>query len=637
MKVITAPPDLHASVESLLPVVPGQEVRTLSDLPFALVRQHAKPILLRRCHGDGFKDYSTEAFFDAVRNLSLGLSNLGVRRGDRVALMSESRPEWVIADFACLTAGGITVPIYPTHSAAQVAYILADCGARVAIVSDSVQAAKIAEVRSRTPALEWVVVVDGPPAPATAPAGAVPMEEVIACGAARLRAEPSAQLAFEASVAIQRPDDLATIVYTSGTTGEPKGVMLTHANLLSNVIASRAMLEVLPEDNTLSLLPLSHVFERMVMYRYLYEGATVAFAENLTTVGRDLVKVRPTVMTGVPRVYEKVRATVLEKVEAGPPLKRKLFYWAMAVGREWADGLVADRVPPLWLRARHAVADHLVFAKIRAKTGGRLRLPISGSAPLSRSVAEFFLALGLRIIEGYGLTETSPVITVNPLHPIRLGTVGKAMPGIDVKIADDGEIVTRGPNVMLGYWNKPAETAAVMVDGWFHTGDIGYINGEGHLVITDRKKDLIVTSGGKNVAPQPIENLLKSDPLVAEAVLVGDNRNFISALIVPNFGRIESLTTAKGAPAAVSIPASTREELLRHPDVLGLYQDVVDRVNGNLSQFERIKRFALLPSEFAVEREELTPTMKVRRKVVETRWRDEIEELYAHRLPDKGV
>jgi long-chain acyl-CoA synthetase len=298
------------------------------------------------------------------------------------------------------------------------------------------------------------------------------------------------------------------------------------------------------------------------------------------------------------------------------------------VGREWVACIVGDRRPSRWLRARHAVADHLVFSKIRARTGGRLALPISGSAALSRSVAEFFLAIGLRIVEGYGLTETSPVITVNPLQPIRLGTVGKPMPGIEVRIAEDGEILTRGPNVMSGYWGKPAETAAVLVDGWFHTGDIGYLDAEGHLVITDRKKDLIVTSGGKNIAPQPIENLLRADPLVNEALLVGDNRNFISALIVPNFPRIEAYVPVS-APAGGARP--DRDDLVQRPEVIHLYQDVVDRVNSGLGQFERIKRFALLPVEFAIEREELTPTMKVRRKVVERRWRDLIEGLYSHR------
>lgn len=630
MTLLTAPPQARPSVESLLPAVPGQEVRTLSDLPFFLLRRHAKPLLLRRCQAEGFHDYSTEHFFDAVRHLSLGLSNLGVHRGDRVALMSESRPEWTITDFACLTAGGVTVPIYPTHSASQVAYILRDSGARVIVVSDAQQAAKVVEVRDSAPALEWIVVIDRPGGGAgPAAEGTLSLAEVIGSGAARLREDESAAVAFEASVASQRPQDLATIVYTSGTTGEPKGVMLTHHNLLSNAEASRAVLEVTAADTCLSLLPLSHVFERLVLFRYLLEGATVVFAENLTTIARDLANVRPTVMVGVPRVYEKFRATVLDKVENGPRVKKHLFDWAIKVGREWADAIVSDRRPSTPLRLRHAAADHLVFAKIRAKTGGRLRLVISGSAALSRGVAEFFLAIGLRIIEGYGLTETSPVITVNPTRPVRLGTVGTPMPGIEVRIAEDGEILTRGPNLMMGYWGKPAETAAVIVDGWFHTGDIGYLDAEGHLVITDRKKDLIVTSGGKNVAPQPIENLLRADPMVSEAVLIGDNRNFVSALIVPNFPRLASRLGAAERP---DTPSSNRDDLVGRPDVLGVYQGIVDRVNAGLGQFERIRRFALLPADFAIEREELTPTMKVRRRVVEQRWREVIEGLYVRRV-----
>jgi long-chain acyl-CoA synthetase len=625
MPVPSAPAAPLTALESQLPAATDPEIRTLSDLPFFLLRRHARPLLVRRCQEVGYKDYSTEQFFNAIRNLSLGLTDLGLRRGDRLALISESRPEWAIADFGCLTTGGVTVPIYPTHSASQIGYILRDSGARLAIVSDAVQAAKVAQIRDQAPALEAVIVIAPPEDGDGLPAGTLSLAGVVAAGAARLGAEPAAAAAFEAGVASQRPQDLATIVYTSGTTGEPKGVMLTHANLISNVIASRAAIGVEAGDLTLSLLPLSHVFERMVFYRYLSEGATVVFAEALTTVARDLARVRPTIMTGVPRVYEKVRATVQEKAEQSPALKRRLFHWAMSVGREWADGVLADRAPSAWLRARHAVADHLVFAKIRARTGGRLRLVISGSAALPVSVAQFFLAIGLRIVEGYGLTETSPVLTVNPIHPVRLGTVGKPLPGVELRIAEDGEILARGPNVMAGYWGKPEETAAVIVDGWFHTGDIGLFDEEGHLVITDRKKDLIVTSGGKNIAPQPIETLLRTDPLVSEAVLIGDSRKFISALIVPNFTRLEA------SGAAFRPPASSRDELVRHPEILGLFQTVIDRVNAELSQFERIKRFVLLPADFAIEREELTPTMKVRRKVVEARWRDVIEDLYTHR------
>jgi long-chain acyl-CoA synthetase len=399
---------------------------------------------------------------------------------------------------------------------------------------------------------------------------------------------------------------------------------LTHRNIVSNVLASRKALAMHPEDVALSYLPLSHSFERTVVYVYLVQGVTVVFAESIDTLARDLQSARPTVMTGVPRVFEKLRARIVERASQGSTLRRRLFHWAVKGGLDRVRRAQSrHQAPPLPSGVGERVADALVFKKIRARTGGRLRLLVSGSAPLPRDVAEFFAAAGLLIVEGYGLTETSPVLAVNPPDLPRFGTVGPAIDGVELRIAPDGEILARGPNIMRGYWNKPDATAAAIVDGWFHTGDIGEISPDGYLTITDRKKDLLVTSGGKKVAPQPIEARLKANGLVAEAVMIGDGRRFPSVLILPNFATLEERLQALGRPTG------RHEELVKRPDVLGLYQEIVDALNRELAQFEQLKKLALLPAEFSIASGELTPTLKVRRKVVEERWKDVIEELYA--------
>jgi long-chain acyl-CoA synthetase len=418
-------------------------------------------------------------------------------------------------------------------------------------------------------------------------------------------------------------DDLATIIYTSGTTGEPKGVMLTHRNLVSNLKASANVLSVSQDDLALSFLPLSHAFERMVAYVYLLSGVTIIFAESFDTLGRDIAAVRPTVLTGVPRVYEKLHTRIVDKGQTGTGIKRSIFRWAVNVAMACGHDELAGRSPGLVASLQRPLADRLVFAKIREGLGGRVRYLVSGSAPLPAAIAEFFQGVGLPIVEGYGLTETAPILTVNPPDSPRAGTVGKPIPGVELRIAEDGEILARGPNVMPGYYNKPSATSDVLREGWFHTGDIGTIDADGYLHITDRKKDLLVTSGGKKIAPQPIEAVLKRSPLIAEAVLLGDRRKFAAALIVPEFAGLERRLKDLGRP-----PAS-REELVTRPDVLALYQEIVDALNRDLSQFERIKKFAILPAEFSMESGELTPTLKVKRKVVEQRWRDTIESLYA--------
>ena len=594
------------------------DVRTLADLPFHIMGRYPSPLCIGRCRGAEIVGLSSQELFERVRDLALGLGAIGMARGDRVAIAAESRPEWVLSDLGVLSGGGVTVPIYPTLSSSQVLYILQDCGPRLAIVSTRLQLEKIQEVRHLLPSLEAVVVMDA----AAAHASILSLADVEARGHGRMTGEWGAGKAFRDTARAVQPGDLATIIYTSGTTGEPKGVMLTHANLVSNLRAAARALEVGHDDVALSFLPLSHAFERMVGFVYLLMGVRMVFAESFDTVGRDVAMVRPTVLTGVPRVYEKMQARILEKGQHGSPGKAAIFRWAMRVGSARGRAMLTGKAINPLLAVQVAIANRLVFSRIRDGVGGRLRFVVSGSAPLPPAIAQFFQGLGVPVIEGYGLTETAPILTVNPPHAPRLGTVGRPLPGVELQIAADGEILARGPNIMSGYYNKPDATADVLRDGWFHTGDIGTIDAEGYLTITDRKKDVLVTSGGKKIAPQPIESILKRSPLVAEAMVLGDRRKFAAALIVPDFPTLERRLKDLGRPPG------DHDALVSRADVLDLYQEIIDALNRGLSQFERIKRIALLPSEFSVESGELTPTLKVKRKVVENKWRDRIEELY---------
>ncbi len=602
-------------------------IRTLADLPFHVVGRFPKAVLIRHCVGEGFEDRSSREVFDEVRDLSLGLEDIGVRAGDRVAILADSRPEWTITDLATLTAGAVTVPVYATLPPGQVGYILADSGARVVVVEDDSQAAKVRKERHRLPDLETVIIME------PGAEGVQPREhslaEVADRGHRRLMTKNGlGRLYKERSQSID-PDALATIIYTSGTTGQPKGVMLSHHNLVANMVDVDQAIDITDDDTALSFLPLSHVFERMVVYLYLYKGVTIAFAEAIDTLGRDMQQVRPTVMTGVPRVYEKLRARIIDAVAAGPRVRQGLFAWAVGVGHSAASARLAGREPGLLTRAQEGLADRLVLSKIRARTGGRLRFVVSGSAPLGREVAEFLYAVGLPVVEGYGLTETSPVLTTTPLGAGRIGTVGTVLAHVELKIAADGEILARGPNVMVGYYHNPDATAAVIRDGWFCTGDIGRIDADGYLSITDRKKDLIVTAGGKNVAPQPIEGLLKRDPIVAEAALVGDRRRFVSVLLVPDFPTLAQRLAVDG------LAPGTPADLVCRKDVQRIFQPIVDRANSELASYQQVKRFALLPAEFSVATGELTPTLKVKRRVVEERWKEEIEKIYAQGPPEK--
>ena len=620
------------------------DIRTLAELPFHVSGRFSKPVLTGRCEGDRIREWSNRQLFEEVRDLSLGLGGLGVRPRDRVAILSDSRPEWVISDLATLTAGAVTVPVYPTLPANQVGYILAHCGARVVAVATEELAEKVREARKDAPAVEAVIVFDrgaagagaaggageaaaGAGAAAAGPEGEAPLREyslaeIIERGHRRLMTEDGLARIYKERAHAIEPDALATIIYTSGTTGHPKGVMLSHRNFLANIADANRVIGISEDDTTLSFLPLSHAFERTTVYIYLYSGATFIFAENLETLGRDMQQVRPTVMTGVPRVYEKLRARVVAAVAEAPRVRQALFAWAVGVGHAAASAKLSGHAPGLLTRLQRPLADRLVLSKVRARTGGRLRYVVSGSAPLSREVAEFLYAVGMPVIEGYGLTETAPVLTVNRLEAPRLGTVGPPLDRVELRIADDGEVLARGPNVMMGYYRNPEATAECIRAGWFHTGDIGRIDGDGYLTITDRKKEILVTAGGKNVAPQPIEALLKRDPLVAEAMLVGDRRPYVSAVLVPDAPTLEQRAAAAG------LAAGGLDDLVGRDDVRALFQPIVDQANAELAGFEQVKRFALLPTQFSIDTGELTPTLKLKRRVVMERWEDVIEGIY---------
>ncbi|MFL5464524.1 MAG: AMP-dependent synthetase/ligase [Gemmatimonadaceae bacterium] len=589
---------------------------TLNQLFFDAVSKHNRPDALQVKRDGSYRSISHAEVADRVRHAARGLSSLGVRRGDRVAILAENRPEWAIADFACLTAGLTDVPIYPTLPADQIAYILKDSGAVAIFVSNKAQAEKIREIRAQLPALKTVIGFDDLPGLTN-----MSIAEVEKRGA---QGETKESLTtYREDALMVKPDDLATIIYTSGTTGEPKGVMLTHDNIYSNVAAARKAIPFEGRDVALSFLPLSHIFERMGGHYLMFAtGTSIAYAESIDTVPVNLAEVRPTIVLSVPRLYEKMYARILETALTGGFLKKKIFFWARAVAERWANDRLAGRKPAGVLGTQYAIAQKLVFSKLKARTGGRLRYFVSGGAPLSPDINKFFYAAGLEILEGYGLTETSPVIAVNTPENFQIGTVGKPIDGVEVKIAADGEILTRGPHVMKGYYNKPDATReAIDPDGWFHTGDIGELR-DGFLAITDRKKDIIVTAGGKNIAPQPLENKVKTNKYVAQAVMLGDKRKFPSMLIVPNFDQLEKWAMKR------NIIWTDRAQLLRMPTIQAKIEKEVNKELVGAAHFEIPKKIGLLEHDFSIERGELTPTQKVKRRAIDKHYKTLIDSLY---------
>jgi long-chain acyl-CoA synthetase len=589
-------------------------VTTLADLIVNSVKTYPKPDFMLFKKDGAFTPIPTQEFGDSVKYLALGLKSLGFEAGQKLCLLSENRPAWTMTDFATLCAGGLTVPIYTTLVPEQIRYIIDDSDATVVVVSNADHWKKVEPLRpGLTKVRQYITFAD------VAPAGVLTLKEVMDKGKTLAGSQPAL---YDELVARVKPGDEATLIYTSGTTGVPKGVILTHDNLVSNIKAAESLIEFTDKDTVLSFLPLSHVLERMVMFTYVFKGCTVAFAESVEAVAKNLLEVRPHIMVSVPRVFEKIYTKVMDQVLASPALRRKIFFWALKVGKAYGALKIEGKPVPGGLSFRHAIAAKLVFSKIVAKTGGRVRFFVSGGAPLSKDIAEFFYAIGLVILEGYGLTETSPLLSINTFEAVRLGTVGKPGPGIDIKIAPDGEILARGPNIMKGYYKKEAETREVLEGGWFHTGDIGQFDADGFLIITDRKKDLLVTSGGKNIAPQPIENMVKSSPYIVNAVVIGDRRRFVAALVVPDFDKLQAYAKAH------SIAFATVEDLCKDRRIVDFLKSEIDRATPLLASYERIKKIAVLPRDFDIERGEITPSLKVRRANVTTEYQDAIDALY---------
>ena len=618
--------------------------KTLVDIYEGVVRGHPKPDTLNYKRDGAWHSMSAGEMLRHARSIALGLYSLGIRKGDRVALLSESRVEWVLADQGCIFAGAVGVPIYPTLTPPQVAYILKDSGARALFVSTPAKLTEIEFALRECGNVENVVRFDedasgyarfqraSPQAYATQQAGMPAYSEAHESNCLSLaqlevrgrELEDQRPELADALARAARPGDLATIIYTSGTTGEPKGVMLTHANMVSNLLASSNHFEFAENDSALSVLPLSHGFERQAMNMYLHHGMSVYFGESLDKIGVNLREVHPTVFVGVPRIYEKILAKAKERAAAKGRTNGLLFDWAIETGKRWARLALAHKPIPFWLSRRHEIADRLVFAKLREALGGRIRIFVSGAAPLSPDVALALAGAGLPIVQGYGLTETSPVITAGQLDENRVGTAGKPIPDVEVRIAPDGEIETRGPHIMLGYWNKPEETRAVFTeDGWFKTGDIGSLDADGFLSVTDRKKELFKTSGGKYISPQPIEQLIKSSRFVNQVVVIGSERRFPAALIVPEWEQLESYAKLKG------LDLRTHEDFCHDPRIINLFERQIAARTQNLAQFEKIKRIALLEKELTVEGGELTPTLKVKRRVVNEKYRDVVDRIYA--------
>ncbi|MBN2012297.1 long-chain fatty acid--CoA ligase [candidate division KSB1 bacterium] len=593
-------------------------VQTLTAMFLDVVQKHGNKTSLMKKKNGVYEGIIYNEFGERVKYVGLGLASLGIQAGDRVALISENRMEWPFSDLGILSIGATNVPIYPTITSEQIQYILADSGTKIIIASTPDLVNKITPIFDKLPQLEKVIYID----PYENPTDYMLSFNALAeKGKSFAQAHPEYYLEAASQV---KPDDLCGIIYTSGTTGAPKGVMLTHQNILSNVQNSLLSLRVDETDTFLSFLPLCHSFERMAgQFLAIYAGATIAYAESVETVADNLGEVKPTLVTTVPRLLEKVYGRVIENAESGSPIKKKIFYWAVNVGEKHAKAILSGKTPAGFLKFKYGLATKLVFSKLHQRVGGHLRFFVSGGAPLSKEIAEFFFKAGILVLEGYGLTETSPVIAVNQEEKYKFGSVGPKIKNTEVRIAEDGEILTRGPNIMKGYYNNPEATdEAIDADGWLHTGDIGYLDDEGFLFITDRKKNILVTSGGKNVTPASIENLLIMSPYIDQVMVIGDKRNFLSALIVPAKDNLIKYANEQ------SITYESIDALLAHETINKLIKDEIDKLTANLARFEQIKKFTLLSNEFTIESGELTPSLKVKRKIVENNYASVIDAMY---------
>ncbi len=589
---------------------------TLNDIFFAVVERNLDRMMLYRENGK-WLPISSREFGRRVARMAHALHDFGIRSGDRIAILSENRPEWPMADMACLLLGAVTVPLYTTLTPEQTAFVLRDSECRAIFVSTDQQLHKVLSILPQTQ-IEKLFVMDALEFTGDlAPFG----QKCMTVDQITLRQDPGHDRLspeFERRAREIDPGDLATIVYTSGTTGTSKGAMLTHGNIASNVSFSLNGFDVQPGDLSVSFLPLCHITARHVDFSMLYHGVTLAYCPFLDRLPAALLEVQPTTFVAVPRVYEKIYAQTEQKAKGFP--RHAIFQWAIGVGQRHKPEILAGKIPTAF---SWKLANHLVFSKIRQGLGGRARVFISGGAPLGRELAEWYAAAGIRIHEGYGLTETSPVIAVNTPVNHRIGTVGKILPNVEVRIAEDGEILVCGPSIFKGYWNRPEETQTALENGWFKTGDIGEIDADGYLSVTDRKKDLIKTSGGKFIAPQPIENALKLNPFVGVPAIIGDKRKFAAVIISPNFIRLEEWAKENG------IAFSSHADLVTNPKVQALYESAAEDINQNLARFEKLKRVIVVADEFSPDNGILTPTLKLRRRVVEQRYRQQIDELYA--------
>lgn len=594
----------------------GATPKTINEVFNYAVDSHRETEFLRFKYEEGWRSLTYGEVARRVRELALGLRTVGLKSGDRVAIWSENRPEWNLADLATLAIGAVDVPIYATQAQTQVEYILADSASRAIFVSSRFLETALS-MKRRLPGLEYIVLLDSTD---TKPDSVITVGELVEKGRISYGEQPGL---YESLWQAAEREDLATILYTSGSTGEPKGVMLTHKNLTANVLNSAHWLQFDGRHElALTYLPFTHIFERAVWYLYAHLGATVAYAESIDTVAKNLLEVQPTAMTSVPRMFEKIYTRIVERgLSAGFP-KRQIFLWSLSIGRRWAERKDKGKRVGLLLWLAHKVADALVFNKWRAALGGNIRTLISGGAPLAPEIAYQFLAAGMPILQGYGLTETSPSVSCNTEKRNRIGTVGPVMDGVTVRIASDGEILVKGDTVMKGYSRVEDNDEAFTSDGWFRTGDIGHIDADGFLVITDRKKDLIKTSGGKYIAPQMIESLIKSSRFVSQVVVVGNARKFASALIVPNVELLRGYAAMKG------IEYDGDRELLADHRIINLIERQVDKYTGDLARFEKVKKVALLENEFTTESGELTPTLKPRRSVIEKKYAAVIDRLY---------
>lgn len=580
-------------------------------------RTSEHPVMKQKVNNQ-WQEISYSQFKEETELFALGLASIGVKRDDKVAIISENRPEWVYSDMAILGLGAIDVPLYPSLTASSVEFILNNSESVGIIVSNKFQLNKILKIRENCRGLKWIIVLNDK--------DIIPGEknlhtfsDVKERGNHFKRENPHY---FKENMRQCGENDLCTIIYTSGTTGEPKGVMLTHKNIVSNINDALKSFDMRPTDVFLSFLPLCHIFERMAGYYTAFaSGGLICYAQSIDTVAADLVDIKPTIVTSVPRLFERIYSRIIKNVESQPEKKQKIFYWALETGRKYHAARKANNIP-IGLSIKHKLADKLVFGKLRARTGGNLRFFISGGAALARELGEFFEAVGILVCEGYGLTESSPVIAANRLDDYKFGTVGKPFPSVEIKIAQDGEILAKGPNIMQGYYKNKKETEATIKDGWLHTGDIGVFDAEGFLMITDRKKHLFKTSAGKYIAPTPIENLFLASKYIEQFILIGDRRMFLSALIVPDFEALKEYADSH------DIKYSDNDDLVQNKEVYDLMENELGKFQKNLANYERVRKFALLDKPLSLDVGEITPTMKIRREVIENRYKNLIEGMY---------